>query len=162
MTQVSTAERSWLNELLGLAQRDSRLLVCVQRSTEIGKPICCQLSKLNTLIDSCVVNSKPEGHRSEKGANKMIIRKSVAGHVIYNDGDLAEIELVGVEGVEKNLVLDTMQVSIYETTDTKEQFLRRFPADMWLNMTLTTGITPYRQQRKRARQKSEDRESGKR
>jgi hypothetical protein len=92
----------------------------------------------------------------------MIIRKSLAGHVSYNDGDLVEIELVGVEGVEKNLVLDTTQVSIYETTDTKEQFLQRFPAGTWLNMTLTTEITPYRQQRKRTRQKSEDRESGKR
>jgi hypothetical protein len=70
MTQASTAERSRLNELLGSAQRDSRLLPCVQRNTEIGKLICCQLSKLNTLIDSCVVNSKPEGGRSERKPTK--------------------------------------------------------------------------------------------
>jgi hypothetical protein len=40
---------------------------------------------------------------------QLIIRKVLEGRIAHNDGDFAEIETIGTEGIEKNLWLDTIQ-----------------------------------------------------
>jgi hypothetical protein len=40
----------------------------------------------------------------------MMIRKRVEGKVEYNDGDFAEVQTVGTEDIEKDLLLDTIQL----------------------------------------------------
>jgi hypothetical protein len=68
----------------------------------------------------------------------MIIRKRVEGKIQYNDGQFAEIQTVGLEGPEKGLHIDDIQVDRSETHDTPGQFQRRFPVGMWLDITTTT------------------------
>ena len=40
----------------------------------------------------------------------MVIRKKVKGVVEFNDGDFAEVQTVGIEGIEKNLLLWKIQL----------------------------------------------------
>ena len=72
----------------------------------------------------------------------MIIRKKVKGEVDYNDGEFAEIQMSGIEGIEKDLLLDTFQVHREETSDSPQEFRQRFPVGMWLDVVTTTEITP--------------------
>ena len=74
----------------------------------------------------------------------MIITKMVAGEVNCNDGEFAEIKTVGVEGIEKDLWLDTFQIHREDTDDTPDQFRRRFSIGMCLDIVTTTKITPSR------------------
>ena len=67
-----------------------------------------------------------------------MIRKKLEGEVQHNDGQFAEIQTVGTEGLEKNLLIDLIQISRSETRDTLEQFQRRLPVGMWLDITTTT------------------------
>jgi hypothetical protein len=72
---------------------------------------------------------------------QLIIRKVLEGRIAHNDGDFAEIETIGTEGVEKNLWLDTIQTHREDTNDTTEGFQRRFPVGTWVNICTTTEIT---------------------
>jgi len=71
---------------------------------------------------------------------RVVIRKRVKGWVDYNDGEFAEIQIVGIEGIEKDLWLKTIQIHREDTNDTPEDFQRRFPVDMWLDILTTTDI----------------------
>jgi hypothetical protein len=73
---------------------------------------------------------------------KMVICKRVEGQVLYNDGEFTEIQTNGIEGIEKGLLLSTIQAHREDTSDTPEGFKRRFPVGMWLNITTITEITP--------------------
>ena len=72
----------------------------------------------------------------------MIITKKVAGEVHFNNGEFAEVQTIGVEGIEEDLLLDTLQLHREDTSDTPDQFRRRFSIGMWLNIITTTKIIP--------------------
>jgi hypothetical protein len=74
----------------------------------------------------------------------MIITKKVAGEVSLNDGEFAEVKTIGIEGIEKNLWLDTFQIHRQGTDDTPDQFRRRFSIGTRLDITTTTKIIPSR------------------
>jgi hypothetical protein len=40
----------------------------------------------------------------------IVFREQVHGEVEFNDGEFAEIQTVGIEGIEKDLLLQTIQV----------------------------------------------------
>ena len=61
--------------------------------------------------------------------------------LITNDGSFAEVQTYGIEGIEKNLLLDTIQLHIEDTEDTPEQFQQRFPVGMTLSILTTTELT---------------------
>ena len=48
---------------------------------------------------------------------RSISRKRVHGEVEHNDGEFAEIQTVGIEGIEKDLLLETIQVHRCDTDD---------------------------------------------
>ena len=56
----------------------------------------------------------------------MIITKKVAGEVDLNNGEFAEVQTIGVEGIEKNLWLDTFldsrETLQYEANRKKSEF----------------------------------------
>ena len=72
---------------------------------------------------------------------QMLTRKRVEGQVEYNDGQFAEVQTVGIEGIEKDLWLDTVQIHRVDTENTPEEFQRRFPVGMKLGVLTTTEIT---------------------
>ena len=72
----------------------------------------------------------------------MVIRKKVEGRVLYNDGGFTEIQTNGIEGIEEGLLLNTIQTHREDTGDTTEEFQRRFPIGMWVDITTITEITP--------------------
>ena len=74
----------------------------------------------------------------------MIITKKVAGEVDLNDGEFAEVQTMGVEGREKNLLLGAFQIHREDTADTPDQFRRRLSIGMRLDITTTIKIIPSR------------------
>jgi len=68
----------------------------------------------------------------------MIIAKKVEGEVDFNDGEFAEVKTIGIEGIEKDLWLDTFQIHREDTDDTPDQFRRRFSIGMRLDIVSTT------------------------
>ena len=68
------------------------------------------------------------------------VRKRVEGEVRYNDGQFAEVQTNGVDGIEENLLLETVQIHREDTTDTESEFKHRFPVGMWLDILTTTEI----------------------
>jgi len=71
---------------------------------------------------------------------KMIIRQRVEGEVKYNDGKLAEVLTYGIEGIEKNILLETIQIHCEDTEDTPEEFQQRFPVGATLSILTITEI----------------------
>ena len=65
---------------------------------------------------------------------RVVVRKKVEGRVQYNDGEFVEVQTVGIEGIEKDLLLETIQIHCEDTNDTPDEFERRFPVGMWLEM----------------------------
>ena len=55
-----------------------------------------------------------------------VTKKRVFGRVEFNDGWFAEIQTFGIEGVEKDILLDTIQVHPEEMTLSEEQFRQEF------------------------------------
>jgi hypothetical protein len=78
---------------------------------------------------------------------RMLTSKRVEGQVEYNDGEFAEIQTIGIEGIEKDLWLDTIQIHRDDTDNTPEEFQRRFPVGMRLGILTTTEITKKRVRR---------------
>jgi hypothetical protein len=72
----------------------------------------------------------------------MVICKKVKGEIDYNDGEFAEVQTCGIEGIEKDLLLGTIQIHRENTSDTSEEFEHRFPVGIWLDIVTTTEITP--------------------
>lgn len=72
---------------------------------------------------------------------RMVVRKRVKGLVEYNDGEFAEVQTLGIEGIEQDLWLKTIQLHREDTNDTPDEFQRRFPLGMWLDILTITDIT---------------------
>ena len=72
----------------------------------------------------------------------MVISKKVKGEIDYNDGEFAEVQTCGIEGIEKDLLLGTIQIHREDTSDTSEEFQHRFPVGMCLDIVTTTEIAP--------------------
>ena len=67
-----------------------------------------------------------------------LTKKRVFGRVKFNEGWYAEIETFGIEGVEKNILLDTIQVDREEMTE--EQFRQEFRVGSILDITTSTEV----------------------
>ena len=63
------------------------------------------------------------------------------GQVEYNNGEFAEVVTIGVEGIEKGLWSDSIQISSCDTKETAEQFRDRFPVGARLRILTITEIT---------------------
>ena len=74
----------------------------------------------------------------------MATRKRVEGEVEHNDGEFAEIQTIGTEGIEKDLLLETIQIHRGDTHDTPEEFQHRFPVGVRLCILTTTEVTKKR------------------
>jgi hypothetical protein len=72
---------------------------------------------------------------------RIVSQNRVNGEVEYNDGDFAEIQTVGIEGIEKDLLLETIQVHRDNTSYTCEQFQDKLPVGSWLNICTTIEVT---------------------
>jgi hypothetical protein len=72
---------------------------------------------------------------------RIFSQKRVHGEVEYNDGDFAEIRTVGIEGIEKDLLLETIQVHRNDTSYTCEQFREKLPVGSWLSICTTIEVT---------------------
>lgn len=72
---------------------------------------------------------------------RIVVRKKTKGRVDYNDGEFAEVQIVGVEGIEEDLWLETIQVHRADTNDLPEEFRHRFPVGLWLDILTITDIT---------------------
>jgi hypothetical protein len=81
------------------------------------------------------------GSRRIKGESTMLINKRVEGTVEYNDGEFAEVLTYGIEGIEKDLLLEAIQIHREDTEDMPEDFQRRFPAGRRLSIVTSTEIT---------------------
>ena len=57
----------------------------------------------------------------------MVIRKRLRAEVRYNDGENAEIVIVGTEGTEAGRLLDVMQINRLEIVITPEAFQKGLP-----------------------------------
>ena len=68
------------------------------------------------------------------------VRKRVEGEVQYNDGQFAEVQTNGIEGIEEDILLETIQIHREDTDDTESEFKHRFPVGMWLDILTTTEI----------------------
>jgi hypothetical protein len=73
----------------------------------------------------------------------MIIRKRVGGRVSSNHGDFADVDIIGIEGIEEGLYLDTMQIDCHDTHYSPEEFQRKFAIGMELEICTSTEITPW-------------------
>ena len=51
----------------------------------------------------------------------MVVSKKVEGEVEHNDGEFAEVQTFGIEGIEKNLLLAIFQIHREDTNDTAEE-----------------------------------------
>lgn len=71
----------------------------------------------------------------------MIVVKRVEGEVEYNDGEFAEVQTYGIEGIEKDLLLKTVQIHRNDTDDTSDEFQRRIPVGAVVEITTTTELT---------------------
>jgi hypothetical protein len=70
-----------------------------------------------------------------------LIRKRVEGEVQYNDGGFAEVLTFGIDGFEKDLALETIQIHCEDTDDTPQQFQQRFPVGTTLSIVTSTEIS---------------------
>jgi hypothetical protein len=72
----------------------------------------------------------------------MVIRKRVEGQVLHNDGEFAEIQTNGIEGMDEGILLATIQAHRGDTHDTPAEFQQRFPIGLWLDITTVAEIKP--------------------
>ena len=73
--------------------------------------------------------------------NRIVISKRAKGWVDHNNGEFAEVRIIGITGIEKDLWLETIQLHREDTNEAPEEFQRRFPVDMWLDVLVTADIT---------------------
>ncbi len=64
-------------------------------------------------------------------------RKEVRGEVLYNAGDFDEIQTIGTEGIERDLLLETVQIHRSDTGDAAWDFQRRFKIGTLLHISTT-------------------------
>jgi hypothetical protein len=75
---------------------------------------------------------------------RIVSEKRVHGEVECNDGEFAEIQTVGIEGVEKNLLLETVQAHRDDTSYSCEQFQDKLSVGTWLDICTTSTMTQQR------------------
>ena len=80
-------------------------------------------------------------NRKAQGDNTGIIRTRIAGEAQYSDGQSAGIQSVGTEGIDENLLLDTIQLHPEDADLTPEQFRHRFPVGIWLDIWTTIEVS---------------------
>jgi hypothetical protein len=82
-------------------------------------------------------------HRFESTKEKaqMLTSKRVGGKVEYNNGEFAEVLTYGIEGIEKDLLLETIQIHVEDTEDEPAKFQQRFPVGTTLSILTITEIT---------------------
>ena len=78
-------------------------------------------------------------------SNSTIIERRELGRVSFNDGDFAELEISGTEGVEEGIFLETIQVSRDDTGQTVQDFLRSFIVGTEFNVRRIVQIIPRRE-----------------
>jgi hypothetical protein len=66
----------------------------------------------------------------------------VRGQVQHNDGEFAEVQMVGIEGIEENLLGEIIQIHRCDTKGSPQEFGRQFPVGTWLDISTTTEVTP--------------------
>ena len=71
----------------------------------------------------------------------MIVTKRVEGEVQFNDGGFAEVQTYGIEGIEKELLLQTVHIHLEDTDNTSDEFQKRFSVGTVLEITMTTEFT---------------------
>jgi hypothetical protein len=69
------------------------------------------------------------------------IIKRVEGEVEYSDGECAEVQTIGIEGIDKGILLETVQIYREDTEDLPEEFQHRFPFGLRLCILTITEIT---------------------
>ena len=77
-----------------------------------------------------------EGGAMDPWRSAVTNRKKVRGEVLYNDGDFAEIQTIGTEGIERGLLLGTIQIYRSDTADAVV-FQRRFKIGTRLYISTT-------------------------
>ena len=70
----------------------------------------------------------------------MIATRTVEGLVEFNDGEFAEVQTYGIEGIEKDLLLRVVQICLRDTGNTSEEFQRRFPVGTRVEIVTSTEI----------------------
>src|SRR5436305_11235224 len=78
--------------------------------------------------------TRPEG-------GQVIVTKRVEGEVQFNDGGFAEVQTYGIEGIEKDLLLQTVQIHREDTDNTGDEFQKRCSVGTVLEITTTTEFT---------------------
>jgi hypothetical protein len=71
----------------------------------------------------------------------MLTSNRVEGTVEYNNGEFAEVLTYGIEGIDKGLLLETIQIHVEDTENTPEEFQQRFPVGATLGILTITEIT---------------------
>jgi hypothetical protein len=71
----------------------------------------------------------------------MVTSKRVEGEVEYNDGEFAEVQTIGIEGIEQGLLLGAIQIYRCNTENMPEDFQRRFLVGAQLSIGTSTEIT---------------------
>jgi hypothetical protein len=74
-------------------------------------------------------------------AETIVFRKQVHGEVEFNDGEFAEVQTVGIDGIEKDLLLQTIQVHRCDTEYPCEQFQQKVLVGSWLTICTTIEVT---------------------
>ena len=92
---------------------------------------------MHGVVESQEITSR-KGDVWERGLH--FVRHRVEGEVQYNDGQFADIQTNGIEGIEKDILLETIQIHRENTEDTESEFKHRFPVGMWLDIHTTTEI----------------------
>ena len=72
---------------------------------------------------------------------RIFSQKRAHGEVEFNDGEFAEIQTVGIEAEEKDLLLETIQVHRNDTSYSSEQFQDKLPVGSWLDICTTIEVT---------------------
>jgi hypothetical protein len=68
---------------------------------------------------------------------QLTIRKRVEGQVQCNQGDFAEIVTHGISGIDTGLIVETIQISRYDTSDGTKEFRRKFRVGTLLDIMTT-------------------------
>jgi hypothetical protein len=72
---------------------------------------------------------------------QVIVTKRVEGEVQFNDGEFAKVQTYGIEGIEKDLLLQTVHIHREDTDNTSDEFQKRFSVGTVLDITKTTEFT---------------------
>jgi hypothetical protein len=87
-------------------------------------------------------HSGKDGRYGMSKEQTVVTTKTVLGEVQYNDGEFAEVETQGVDGIETGLILETIQVRRSDTNDGAMEFKRKFRVGTLLDVTTTVEVRP--------------------